>query len=202
MDFGTSCTGESSCAGNTVADLRVRKGRVYITGFMGSGKSTIGPILANTLGYEFMDVDREIEKSEGMAVGEIFRTRGEEAFRQLERSTLERASAVPRIVVSLGGGTLTDPVNYARIHETGVLVYLKLSADEIFRRVQRRTDRPLLATENGERLPPDELRQRVERLLAEREPLYRSAHITIVPDTARIGHTVDRIARLLSPLVL
>jgi shikimate kinase len=185
-----------------MADPRVRKGRVYITGFMGSGKSTIGPILANTLGYEFMDIDREIEKSEGMAVGEIFRTRGEEAFRRLERSTLERASAVPRIVVSLGGGTLTDPVNYERIHATGVLVYLKLGPDEIVRRVRRRTHRPLLATENGEGLPPEELRQRVERLLAEREPLYGSAHITIVPDTARIGHTVDRIARLLSPLIL
>jgi len=86
--------------------LSRKKDRIYLTGFMGSGKSTVGSILANTLGYGFVDIDQGIEQAEGKTVSEIFREKGEEYFRNLEQSLLLRVSALPHTVISLGGGTV------------------------------------------------------------------------------------------------
>ena len=83
--------------------------RIYITGFMGSGKSTVGPLLAARLGYEFVDLDARIEEVEGKAVPEIFSERGEAVFRSLERRELLLLRSLDGIVVATGGGALTDP---------------------------------------------------------------------------------------------
>ncbi|HPI39105.1 MAG TPA: shikimate kinase, partial [Ignavibacteriaceae bacterium] len=76
--------------------------RIYITGFMGSGKSTLGPIVANTIGWNSYDIDSEIEKRTGMKVTEIFKSKGEKFFRELESSILDEHSREPEVVVSLG----------------------------------------------------------------------------------------------------
>ncbi|HLF20420.1 MAG TPA: shikimate kinase, partial [Bacteroidota bacterium] len=121
-----------------------KKKLVFLTGFMGSGKSTIGPILANTLGFHYVDVDKVIEKKSEKKIVEIFAAVGEKAFRSVERQALQEVSSLEAAVVSLGGGTIANEENFDLIHRSGVIVYLQVSAEEILHRVQRRTDRPLL----------------------------------------------------------
>ncbi len=175
----------------------VQRDRIYLTGFMGSGKSTIGPILANTLGYDFADVDRVVQEAEGRAVTEIFREMGEPYFREKELQVLLSLSVRPHLVISLGGGTLVQPAAFQLIRSTGILVYLKMSREEVMRRLQHRTDRPLLLDTEGERLPEDKLRERIETLYRERSPLYEAADVVVTTDETRVGMTVDRIVKLI-----
>ncbi len=179
----------------------VRRDRVYLTGFMGSGKSTVGPILANTLGYDFVDVDRRIELSEGMSVGEVFRLRGEEYFRLREREAIVRVSQERSLVVALGGGALVDPLNFETVSTTGILVYLRLPKEILMKRLQHREDRPLLTDAAGAVLADSELRERIETLYRTREPLYAKADLILDADERRVGVTVDRLARLLVPFL-
>lgn len=172
--------------------------RIYLTGFMASGKSTIGPILANTIGYDFVDIDTMIEVAHQKTVRDIFREHGEQHFRDLEREVIAGLAMRDHLVIALGGGTLTDPVNHRVITSTGVLVYLKVSPDEILKRVQHRTDRPLLTGPEGERLTPAALRERVLALYEAREPLYSNADIVVVADEQRLGLTVDNVVKLLT----
>ncbi len=178
--------------------LALRKERIYLTGFMGSGKSTIGPILANTIGYEFADLDKLIEQAAGISVGSIFREKGEAYFRSLERSCIAQVSLLPRTVISLGGGTMVDADNSRVIIATGIVVYLKITPDQIFRRLHFRTDRPLLTNAEGERLGEEQLRERIMTLYTAREPLYAQADITVLTDEKKVGITVDQIVRKLS----
>ena len=178
--------------------LSSRKERIYLTGFMGSGKSTIGPILANTIGYDFADLDRLIENEAGLSVSAIFREKGEEYFRSLERSGIARVSAMPRTVISLGGGTLVDPENYRRISTTGIIVYLKITPEQIFRRLHHKTDRPLLTNPGGERLGDEQLRTRIMNLYSSREPIYAQSDITVLTDEKKVGITVDQIVKKIS----
>ena len=117
--------------------------RIYLTGFMTSGKSTIGPILANVLGMGFYDLDKEIEKAEGSTVVEIFEKKGEAYFRQVEKNLLENFSKQNNIIVSLGGGTITNIDNLNLLKRTGKIIYLKVSIDVLYKRLKNKTDRPL-----------------------------------------------------------
>ncbi len=178
-----------------------RKNTVYLTGFMGSGKSSIAPILANTLGYGSVDIDAEIERLTGKRVVEIFYDRGEDFFRSVERQLLEEVSTRHTCVVSLGGGTIAQGHNLHIIKSTGILVYLRLDAEHIFRRLKFKKNRPLLVQSDGSRLPDDELHARIEKLLAAREPFYSQSDIIITTNDLRIGLTVDEIVRRLKPLI-
>lgn len=178
--------------------LLLRKDRIYLTGFMGSGKSTIGPILANTIGYDFLDIDRTIEAREGKTVSEIFRENGEQYFRTMERTIIVQISTRRRLVISLGGGTVTDPETLRAIIASGILVYLKVTPEQLYRRLHRKTDRPLLSDIEGNRLSDTELRERIQTLYAAREPIYSKADITILTDEIRVGLTVDQIVKRLS----
>src|SRR5437016_3591357 len=108
-----------------------KKNLVYLTGFMGSGKSTIGPILANSLGYAHIDIDEEIEKVASRKVAEIFRDGGEEEFREIEHRVLVQASKGSHSIISLGGGTIARMPNLTIAKSTGVLIYLKTDVDSI-----------------------------------------------------------------------
>lgn len=178
-----------------------KKGRIYLAGFMGSGKSTVGPMIANTIGYTFADLDRLIEAAEGISVTAIFKTKGEEYFRALEREQIRISSGRERFVLALGGGTLGDPENFECIRRAGILIYLRVSVDLLVRRLQNRQDRPLLMDEEGNRLPPPLLRERIARLLEQREPLYSRAEVIIDVDERRVGITVDRLVRALHPFL-
>ncbi|MFN0156594.1 MAG: shikimate kinase [Bacteroidota bacterium] len=172
-----------------------------MTGFMGSGKSTIGPILANVLGYDFMDIDRAIELAVGMSVNDIFLESGEDHFRNIERELVASLPNHQRHVISLGGGTILDERNFQTIASSGIVVYLKSSPGNIFKRIYHREDRPVLKDSTGKRLTDEQLRERVERLYLEREPVYAGSDFTIVTDDKKVGITVDEIIRKLSPYI-
>jgi len=178
--------------------ISLRKDRIFLMGFMGSGKSTIGPILANTIGYDFLDIDRAIETRTKKSVTEIFREDGEQYFRSVERDIISQIIAHPRLVVSLGGGTVTDPELFRVIASSGILVYLKVTPEQLYRRLHRKTDRPLLADIEGNRLGEPELRDRIQTLYTSREPIYSKADIVVMTDDTRVGITVDQIVKLLS----
>lgn len=181
--------------------VKSRNERVYLTGFMGCGKSTIGPILANVLGFEFVDIDRAIEAETGKSVNDIFFEHGEEHFRTIERRLLTELSSRRNIVISLGGGTIVDPQAFNRITGSGIVVYLKTSPEQIFRRLHHKTDRPMLHDRNGELLDEEKLRRRIMELYAVREPLYAKADIIVPTGDMRVGIAVDEIVRKLSPLL-
>ncbi len=180
---------------------QARNGRIFLAGFMGSGKSTIGPILANTIGYAFVDIDRSIEEEQGKSVSAIFKEHGEQFFRELERSALERSTVKSGRVIALGGGTLTVPENLQIVRTSGILVYLKISQDQLFRRLRRRNDRPMLAGQDGAPLDDAQLRERISSLFIAREPTYALADITLQTDETRLGVTVDHLVQKLKPLL-
>jgi len=175
----------------------LKKSLIYLAGFMGSGKSTIGPILANTLGFEFVDLDKFVEQKAAKKIREIFAIDGEQAFRALEQASLVEVSGRRHCVVSLGGGTIANEENFRLIRDSGVIVYLQLSPEEITMRVHHRTDRPLLTAPDGEKLSPEEIQQRVGELLTKREQFYSRADVIIQADRKRVGATVDEIVRRL-----
>ena len=168
---------------------------------MGSGKSTIGPILANTLGFHYVDVDKVIEKKSEKKIVEIFAAVGEKAFRSVERQALQEVSSLEAAVVSLGGGTIANEENFDLIHRSGVIVYLQVSAEEILHRVQRRTDRPLLKDPGGNPLTGAELDARIRELLKIREQFYSRADIIVPADMQKVGATVDEIVKKLRRMI-
>lgn len=178
-----------------------KKNLIYLTGFMGSGKSTIGPILANTLGYDFVDVDKLIEERVGKSVKEIFQDEGETYFRTIEWNIIEEVSRCHHRVISLGGGTMIDPRNFALVKNSGVVVYLYSSPEYLLQRLQNKTDRPILSNSEGERLDLPQLRERIFQLYAVRAPIYSQAHITIDTDERKVGKTVDDIVKRLSGML-
>lgn len=179
---------------------REKKSLIFLTGFMGSGKSTIGPILANALGYEYIDVDALIEKRANKSIVDIFKTEGEQAFRSLEKSTLKDLIDLNNCVISLGGGTIANEDNCKLVNENGILVYLKLSPEEIMKRIADKEDRPMLKDENGNLLPPQKLKERIIQLLDAREQFYVRADIIVPTDNLRVGTTVDEIIKRLQEL--
>ncbi len=168
---------------------------------MGSGKSTIGPILANTLGFTYIDVDQYIEQKTNKRVEEIFRSEGEQAFRTLERKALQELTELHNCIISLGGGAIANEENCRLVLQKAVLVYLKLSPEEIMQRVQYRNDRPMLKDEHGNKLSPPELKKRVLDLMSRREQFYARAHVVVTADNMRVGATVDEIVKSIHNMI-
>ena len=150
------------------------EGPVFLTGFMGVGKTRVGRILARELGRCFLDTDRMIEQRAGKTIAEIFADEGEAHFRQLERDCVLETCQRPDAVVALGGGAITRADNVAAVRCAGILVCLKADVDTIFARVRHRTNRPLLAG-----LDSQAQRAKIESLLRERAPFYDQAHIEL-----------------------
>lgn len=169
----------------------------YLTGFMASGKSTIGPILANTLGWNFFDVDKEVEKKVGMKITELFKLKGENYFRSVESEVLKNLSEKNNVIISLGGGTIADNNNFKIIKSTGKLIYLKSSPEMAYKRLRYKTDRPALHIE-GEELPAKEqLLEKINELQKNRKKYYERSDFIIDTDAETVGKTVDKIARFI-----
>lgn len=143
---------------------------VYLVGMPGSGKTAVGAALARRLGRRFVDLDAEVERAAGAGIPSIFAERGEEGFRALESEALTRTAAGPDAVVSCGGGIVLDDANRERLRATGVVVWLSAPLERLRERVVPGAGRPLV------REPED-----LDRLLAEREPLYREVAHHVVP---------------------
>jgi len=168
----------------------------YLTGFMGAGKSTIGPILANTLGWEYFDLDKVIEEKLDMKIVEIFEKYGEKFFREHERKILEEVSRNKSAIISLGGGTMANQVNIKLLKETGKIIYLKATISSLFKRLEFKRDRPNLKIQDGE--PTEEkLIKRITELYNTREQYYIQSDFIVETDEKSIGVTVDRIARII-----
>ena len=153
---------------------------MYLTGFMASGKSTVGPLLADQLGYRFVDLDWLVEARTARTVAELF-AEGEGAFREAEVEALTESTKGEGVVVATGGGTLVDPANLALARAAGAVVWLRASEPATLERLGDATGRPLLA-ERGRPLRGDALADRVRGLLARREPFYAQADLVIAAD--------------------
>ncbi|WP_420455390.1 shikimate kinase [Rubrivirga sp.] len=155
--------------------------RIYLTGFMASGKSTVGPLLADRLGYRFVDLDWLVEARAGRTVPALF-AEGEPVFRAAETEALRETTAGEGLVVATGGGTLVDPSNLVVARMAGPVVWLRPSVDVLLRRLGRARGRPLLADAAGRPLRGDALAERVRSLLAAREPFYAQADLVVDAD--------------------
>jgi shikimate kinase len=171
---------------------------IYLAGFMGAGKSTVGPILANTLGWNFYDLDKVIEKNEGKKVREIFETNGEEYFRKIERMLLQKISVEHNVIISLGGGTMASEENLSLLKKSGRIFYLKASQEAIYKRLKYKRDRPALHIDGDFPETREELMKLINKLLNEREKFYLLSDHIILTDNIPVGKTVDRIARIIS----
>ncbi|MDH4229147.1 MAG: shikimate kinase [Nitrospirota bacterium] len=158
---------------------------LFLTGFMGTGKSVVGPLVARHLGYEFVDLDRVIERAAGKSIPKLFETEGEAAFRSRETDALRQVARRDGCVVATGGGAVTIAENRRIMAATGHVVCLTASVAAIVRRTRRhRAGRPLLDTGGS-------LASQVESLLEARAPYYRECHHVV--DTT--GRPVDDVAR-------
>jgi shikimate kinase len=148
---------------------------IFLTGFMATGKSRIGRVLAAQLSRPFFDTDEMIEQRAGKKIPEIFDEDGEDSFRRWESECVETAAQRPDAVVALGGGAITRAQNRELIGAaSALLVCVEADVETILERVSRRDDRPLLAG-----LTADQRRRKIVDMLAERAPYYSSADITV-----------------------
>lgn len=145
---------------------QAKKNNIFIVGPMGVGKTTIGRHLANHLGYEFKDSDREIEEHTGATIPLIFELEGEEGFRRRERTAIEELTAMQHIVLATGGGAVLAEENREFLKARGTVIYLHASVEQLLKRTRNSKNRPLLQTED----PGAKLRA----LMQERRPLYES----------------------------
>ncbi|NNE69134.1 MAG: shikimate kinase [Rhodothermales bacterium] len=150
-----------------------------LTGFMGSGKSKLGPILARRSGRPFRDLDATIEESEHASIQEIFSRFGEPHFREVERRELGLLLDSPEpAVISLGGGAFIPDENRTLVAAAGFSVWLDVPTGILASRLSRKAHRPLLLAEDGTMPQGDALREKVERLLEARRPAYGKADLT------------------------
>jgi shikimate kinase len=159
--------------------------RIVLTGFMGSGKSTVGPALAHSLGWRFVDLDTIIEERDGRAVARIFAESGESAFRAMETDALSSSLRESRIVVALGGGALETPANRDVLGSASAVCVVLLTAefDTLYERCQQQI---ALAAKSS--LPVRPLlgdREAAAARLARREPIYRDAAHLILDTTGQ-----------------
>jgi len=175
----------------------MRNNRIYLAGFMGAGKSTIGPILANTLGWNYYDLDKEIEKAKGKKITEVFKLEGETSFREFESTLLRKLIEKDRLIISLGGGTMTNEENLELIKRTGKVFYLKASPEAIYKRLKFKRDRPSLFIDGNFPSSKEKLAEVIEKLLREREKFYLLSDYIIPTDNIPVGKTVDKIARII-----
>ena len=159
---------------------------IGLVGLPGSGKSTVGRQLARRLNCTFIDSDHAIEEQLGCSIREYFEREGEDRFRDVEESVIDRLTQEPHGVLSTGGGSVLRPVNRARLHQRTRVVYLSSSPEELFRRLRHDMNRPLLQVAD----PLGRLRD----LHSLRDPLYReTAHHVIETGRPSVSTLVNMI---------
>jgi shikimate kinase len=163
--------------------------RIFLIGYMGSGKTTLGKRLAARLGYEFIDLDHAFEEKWGTTIARYFSQYGEDNFRIRESELLKETHYPPRAVISTGGGLPCFFDNMAWMNAHGQTVYIKLNAKVLAGRLENsREERPLLRQKHG-----DDLVTFIEEKLTEREPFYSQAHLSV----SDINLSAEKLAALL-----
>lgn len=161
---------------------------LYLVGFMGTGKSTVGRAVAQRVGFACLDSDHEIERAKGKDIPAIFAELGEPAFRVMEREFIEGGHPTMRTVIACGGGLVVQPGMLARLKAHGVVVCLHASVETILARTARQKNRPLLNVEDPE--------ARIRKLFAEREPIYRSSGSVILTDGRPMNDIIAHVLRV------
>jgi shikimate kinase len=164
--------------------------RIVLTGFMGSGKTTVGPLLAQQLGWQFIDVDDVIEAEAGCTIAEIFQRHGEEQFREREHAVIARLAATDGLMLALGGGAIeTAATRELLLSAPGtLLVHLEVALETALARCQgTEGTRPILAD-----------RANLESRYARRLPLYRTAHVSIAVDALTPDEVAQAVLRTAS----
>jgi shikimate kinase len=160
---------------------------IYLVGFMGTGKTTIGRALAQKLGFQLFDTDHEIERLKQKSIPQIFAEEGEAAFRQMERDFIENGHPAQRSVVACGGGLVVQPGMLERLSEKGVVICLHASLETILKRTQGNKNRPLLDVEDP--------MERIRTLYTKREAIYRRSGTLILTDGRPLLDIVSHVLR-------
>jgi shikimate kinase len=162
---------------------------IFLIGMMGTGKTTVGKVLAQHLGYRFLDTDVFIEKVAGQTISEIFAQEGENYFRELETQILAELSAYTRSVIATGGGIVMRSKNWSYLHH-GLVVWLDAPVELLQKRLAEDNTRPL--------------RDNLPSLLEKRQPLYEQADLHILVEENQtpeeiVAHLIERIPTVLKP---
>lgn len=162
---------------------------VYLIGFMGCGKSTLGKQLARKMLLSFIDMDSYIEERESMTVPEIFEKRGEPYFREVERAALSELSAKHNVVIATGGGVAAAKGNIEFMNSTGVTIYLKMNSGVLLSRITNsKSVRPIFTGKSKE-----EAFEIIEKMLLEREPFYERATAVVEGKDIKVNELIDKI---------
>lgn len=168
---------------------------IFFVGPMGAGKTTIGRQLAKQLKRDFYDSDREIEQRTGVSIPLIFELEQEEGFRKREQAMIDELTQLENIVLATGGGAVLAPENRNHLSARGYVIYLYAPISQLLRRTSNDKNRPLLQTDNP--------RQKLEQLMAVRDPLYREVADTVIKtDNLPVKQVVKQIIQLSRELKL
>jgi shikimate kinase len=159
---------------------------VALIGFMGAGKTSVGRLVAENLGFEFLDTDELIQSRNGRTIADIFAKEGEPAFRALEKQVVQELSARKKTVISTGGGLPTDPENLAALKSYALVVCLWASPEKIWERVRHQSHRPLLHDADPQK--------KIRELLTARAPFYKQADVLINTDLRSVREAAQQIA--------
>lgn len=166
---------------------------IAFIGMMGAGKSAIGKLVAARLGLRFADADKEIEEAAAATIEEIFERHGEDHFRDGERRVIARLIGAGPLVLATGGGAYMDPETRALLREKSITVWLRADFDVLWRRVSRRSHRPLLKTQDPQGT--------LSRLIEDRYPTYGLADIVVDSDDAPKDETANRVVQALAAYI-
>jgi len=170
--------------------------RIFLIGFMGSGKTTVGRPLAKALGLSFVDMDHHLTDTQHKTVAQLFEELGENGFRQLERDNLAALSIQDNVVIASGGGAPCFFDNMDTMNRVGSTIYLKVSPEGLAARLKHGRDkRPLLRGKNDE-----ELLEYIRTALASREKFYSQARITVDCDGYSDAQIVDKCRRVIEAI--
>lgn len=164
------------------------KDNIALIGFMGSGKTTVGKLLAKTMDMKFVDIDKVIEAYEKKSINDIFHEKGQNYFRDLEREVILQESLKNDCVIATGGGSILDNENIKRLKETSFIVFLNATIECLYLRLKDNTTRPILND-------VEDKRKLIEELLEKRKFLYQMSadYIIDINEYTNIYETVDKI---------
>ena len=168
-------------------ELCMDKSNIILIGFMGTGKSTVGKVLAKALDWNFIDTDLEIQEITNSSIPDIFRRHGETRFRSEEENLVKRLAGLEKHIIATGGGTVLHGENWKELAHNGVMVALYAPLEIIYERIGNKNDRPLLKGD------PEE----VKVLWEKRQPIYAQADVTIDTTDKSVEEVVEEILRVI-----
>ena len=158
---------------------------IALIGFMGTGKTSVGRLVAEQLRFEYLDTDEMIQAQTGRSINDIFKTDGEPAFRALEQMVVEELASRAKTVIATGGGLPVNPKNLTSLKTHALVVSLWSSPEKIWERVRHQSHRPLLHAENPQ--------AKIRELLAAREPFYKQADVLLNTDLRSVREVAQQV---------